>query len=784
MEWSRPHAIEFAAAVGLGLLVLLMLARRVARSSDARSLTLLGLRGLALAILIGILLDPVETIETRIPGERPTAFLLVDASRSMGLERPTSRLDRAAREIARAENSIAADRMPTIERYRFGRNLTAISPGETLRPTDDESRLLDALERLPSRFGPTPPFGVFVFSDGRASESSGFEDVAKGYRKLGVPIHVLPVGDSSISGDVSIRDLVAPRDAPKGSKIAVKVVVGSRGFEGRRAEVVIRPASGADVRPLASLPLTLVDGDQPTELVVEADRARLPLVAEVLPLPGESVAENNSVPFQIAARNNKIRVIYMEGSPDPEYAFIRDALVENPDIECLAMSVDSQSNFKPRLHRVDDPSKGYPATREELLGYDVVICSDISRAAFTPQQIEWTVELVAKRGGGFAMVGGNTSFGSGGWDRTPWDGMIPIDMSGDGPGAASRFYNGTFKVVVPPGAESHPIWRIVDDQAKNRAILNRMPPFFGTNLTDRLKPAAILLGVSDHPLVGMVNVPQRYVPQNKRAPAPAPSGTPIFSAQSYGRGRSFAMSTDSTVSWGSAFERSWGEGDNRYFRKFWRNVVTWLAENSSASSRNLEIATDKIFYRPGQPIVVTARAFDEKLEPTDRYRMVARLARAGAAKPDAPSPPLLVPDSPMALKVQSRDFAASLAVPPAETIRGANGSSLQAALVEVVAMDGEREVSRARLDVHLLDDSEEFLDPRPDASRLASLASGSGGSVMSGPDDLANLLQQSTEAVDRVVTTRTPIWDTPILLSAVFALLVVEWSVRRWKGLA
>ncbi len=72
----------------------------------------------------------------------------------------------------------------------------------------------------------------------------------------------------------------------------------------------------------------------------------------------------------------------------------------------------------------------------------MVICSDIARAAFTPEQIEWTVELVAKRGGGFAMVGGHTSFGSGGWDRTPWDGMIPIDMSGDGPGNDSQFYDG------------------------------------------------------------------------------------------------------------------------------------------------------------------------------------------------------------------------------------------------------------------------------------------------------------------------------------------------------
>ncbi len=36
------------------------------------------------------------------------------------------------------------------------------------------------------------------------------------------------------------------------------------------------------------------------------------------------------------------------------------------------------------------------------------------------------------------------------------------------------------------------------------------------------------------------------------------------------------MSPDSTWAWGHEIERHWGEGDNRYFRKFWRNVVYWL----------------------------------------------------------------------------------------------------------------------------------------------------------------------------------------------------------------
>jgi hypothetical protein len=788
MEWSRPYPIEFSLAVGLGLAGLLMLAWRVARSPDARSLVIVALRSSALVILILILLDPIRKVDTKIPGERPTAIYLIDGSRSMGLEHPSSRIDRVGKLQKEAEASLNLEQTPRIDRYRFGRTLAALSAGEATRAIDDESNLREALERLPSRFGETPPFGVFVFSDGRSSDRNSFEAVAKGYKKLGVPIHVLPIGDPEISGDVAIRDLVVPREAPRGSKIKVKVLVGSHGFEGKRVEVEIRPTTGSDRRPLAKLPLTLVEGDQPTELVIEADRARSPMLVQVLPLPGEAVVENNTVPFQIAARNNKIRVIYMEGSLSPEFAFIRDALVENPDIECLAMTVDAQSTFQPRLYRVDDPSKGYPTTREELLSYDVILCSDIARSAFTPQQLEWTIELVAKRGGGFGMIGGHTSFGSGGWDRTSWDGMIPIDMSGNGPGQSSQFYNGDFQVLVPPDVVNHPIWRIVDNPDKNREIIARMPPFHGTNLTDRLKPAATLLGLSDRPIGGASNImlPQGAIQTTKQPRrTPSPIGSPIFSIQPYGRGRSFAMSTDSTYAWGSDFETSWGEGDNRYFRKFWRNVVTWLAENSAGSARRLEVSTDKIVYRPGQPILISATAFDDKLEPTDRYQLVTRLIRAnpkGSAN-DPPSPPL-VADSPLTPRPSTRDFAGSLPVPSAELIRQDHGSALQMATVEVVALDGDRSVSKASLDVQLLDDSEEFRDPRPDPDRLIALAGQTGGKVLKNADDLVKLLDHSSKAGDRVVTSKAPTWDQPWVLSVLFLLLAAEWIVRRAKGLA
>ena len=93
-------------------------------------------------------------------------------------------------------------------------------------------------------------------------------------------------------------------------------------------------------------------------------------------------------------------------------------------------------------------------------------------------------------------------------------------------------------------------------------------------------------------------------------------------------------------------------------------------------------------------------------------------------------------------------------------------------------------MAQAKLDVQILDDSEEFLDPRPDPSRLKNLARISGGTVLQGPEDLARLLEHSTESVDRVVTSRSPVWDNPLVLTLIFALLATEWVIRRWRGLA
>jgi uncharacterized membrane protein len=768
LEWSNPYTPGLFVLAGLVLAGLLLLARRLSLSPTAQSWPLLVLRAAVLGVLVCLLANPVDVSKNRLPPRLPSAVFLIDGSRSMALDRPISRIEQTRRTIADVQRRLPAGRAPRISQFLFGKETAPVALPNQLQAVDDETRLFESLERLASRLGDELPRGVFVFSDGRTTslaEPGAVAELAAGYERWGVPIHVVPVGDLNATGDVAIRDLVAPREAPPGSRVDVKVVVGSQGYAGRRAEVVVRAAADPKAQPLAALPITLADGEQTHDLTLEVDRAAGKLVVEVPPLDGEAIVENNRASWTMNARHSKIRVIYMEGTGVNEYRWIRDALVEDSNIECLAMEVNTQYAERQMLHRIDNPQLGYPTKREELLSYDVVICSDISRLAFSQEQLDWTVELVSQRGGGFAMIGGNTSFGAGNWDQTTWDGMIPVDMSGAAGLGAGTIWNVQIRTVVPPDAESHPIWHIVDDPLKNHEVLARIPALFGTNRTDRLKPAATVLGVAGVALQGVVAMP-------------------IFTCQTYGRGRSFAMSSDSTVDWGRDFERLWGEGDNRYFRKFWRNVVGWLAENSRGKDRRLQVETDKLIYRPDEPIGVTARAFDDELRPTGKYRIVSRLLPVRAAGVPNGAP---IEEAALLPRTEDLVYTATHAAPALELVPPMGGQGDLAARrvqIEVTAYDDDRQVAQMVEEAQLSADSAEFRDLRPDPALLDELAHSSGGKVLAGADDLAAELASYTDTPGEFVVYRSPLWDRVWLWGLLLALLTTEWIVRRLKGLA
>jgi uncharacterized membrane protein len=754
MHWQPLYHWATYAVVSAAIVVLILAARRIAVSQRNRRWSLLVLRCAVLAGLTMLLLNPIDRRETVLPPRPPSVALLVDCSQSMTLGRNQSRIDRVKRTISQASATLGAE-SASVQLFRFGRRLAKVPSLAELRATDDSSLLADALERLPPRVAGNMPQAVVLFSDGAVTDDDRLMQLAAAYRELGVPLHAMVPDEDKLRGDVAITELVLPQRVATGDQVIVQAVVQSHGFDGQRVVVSIVPADRPHAAPLATLPITLAAQPVALELPVIADPAVGKLAIHVPLLDGEAVTSNNRIPFQLTQRERKLNVLYMEGTAGREYRWLSDALQEDPDIQCVSMVVNNQYASRPRLQRIDDSYRGFPATRDELFDFDVVICSDIPYGAFTPEQIAWTVELVDRRGGGFAMVGGHTSFGSGGWDRTPWEELIPFDMTG-----RRDYLAQNFGVQIPPSAHSHPIWSLLDDPAKNLAALESMPRFKGTNLITRVKPAATLLGQTESPLmrVGIM---------------------PVFACESFGRGRTFAMSTDTTLDWGRYFESQWGEGDNRYFRKFWRNVVRWLSENSRASQKRLQVHTDQVVYSRGETIHITAEAFDEQLQPTAGYALTAKLFAVDASV-DLRS----VAESAESFDLQWQGAGVQgryVGELPATLSLDRDDPSLpmQSVRLSVSAWDGDQEVASELVELQLLHNSSEWLDPQARPETLAEVAEAGGGKLLSDGGELSALLRSFKPPPGEVLVHTLPLWDRPFIWMMFLGTLAIEWTLRR-----
>ncbi len=71
---------------------------------------------------------------------------------------------------------------------------------------------------------------------------------------------------------------------------------------------------------------------------------------------------------------------------------------------------------------------GLPKTLEDLQQFDLFLLSDISALNLAREQMDLYRRWVQDFGGGFAMLGGENSFGVGGYYRTPIEQMLPVRM--------------------------------------------------------------------------------------------------------------------------------------------------------------------------------------------------------------------------------------------------------------------------------------------------------------------------------------------------------------------
>ncbi len=127
--------------------------------------------------------------------------------------------------------------------------------------------------------------------------------------------------------------------------------------------------------------------------------------------PKEDENKNNNTTVATAPVKGRPRILYVEGEyeKDPQVAsYLKRALErENIDVE------------------VRGP-RGVPSSAKELERYDLVLLSDVPALYLGLNQMQAIESYVRDFGGGFVMAGGQDSFGSGGYQGTRIEKILPV----------------------------------------------------------------------------------------------------------------------------------------------------------------------------------------------------------------------------------------------------------------------------------------------------------------------------------------------------------------------
>lgn len=809
----------FSVLFGACVLVWALLRLGWGVSQVRRRLGLWILRAGSLAILCVILLGPTVVEEQSGTVSYATMLYVVDGSQSMNLGKNLSRWEESLEFMAAAEKAAGAARAGNSQGFRFGHRLEPLrrptsqsappsllpvsraGNEEVIEPPDaTDSRLGDALRQLLPQVSPKSSAGVVLLSDGRVRASETVEELAEYYGKAGVPLHVVPVGEASGSGDVAVVSLVVPPRVRKYTENELQVFFRSFGYTGQRTTVRLLNRSNladGDSATLASIPVTLSGGAQSASLRFRVDEQPMDLRIVVDPLEGELAEKNNRVETRVGIDRTKVRVLYVQDgslaggqlsrlqrrgafsgrandrTEDGAALTVRDALQADEDIECTELV--SFGGAPPRAVNPGSPygsPTGFPKTRAELFAYDCIIFDNVGPNVLDEEHGQWLAQWIEGRGGGLVVTGAE-AMAPGAWEDSPLVPLLPAEVAT----AAESF---TRPVEVDVVAPQHPVWRLRLEQQPNEQLLDQLPALQAAGADLRPKPTAEVLAVRSD------------------------DQSALIAAHRAGRGRALVSTAALGGNALAELADSWGPQPERVAAKFWRNIVYWATEASSVGRRRLIAEPDKRFYRPGEPLSVLATAYDEAARRTQKYRIWAMF------EPDSLDDmtlysPILWPENVVRESGEVSPRIAWGEELPLE--KSADGSSYELNLmlsesggggdsglrIEMTAYEGEEsslafdhgtQVDSTSVAVQILSDPFEQQNPLPNHELLERLAAVSGGQVLRDPAELAALLQQRPETRGPPSRDLSPAWSRWWLWLGLLGLLTTEWGWRRLNGLA
>lgn len=734
LAFTLPAGWLVAAAVGIGILAVLSYVRARARAGWGSRVVLAGIRLGLLALVLLLLARPVLLVPSVVPQENYLG-ILIDDSRSMRIDDGVSRADFVYQTFLAPTSGLRnalASRF-RLRVYRFSEVAERLQEGEPLEFAGTRTRIGRALEQAGDELASLPLSGLVLVTDGADHDADELEDALLPLKASGVPVYTVGVGSESFQRDVEVTSVTAPSTALSGSSVVAEVVVSHAGYAGRTIPVTVE----RDGRIMGVRDVELGSGGSTTVRVdFEAGPPGPGSFLFRVPLQeNELVDRNNERERVIRVRDGREKILYFEGEPRHEVAFLRRAVADDPALQLVLLQrTDQERYLRLGVDSAAELAGGFPRSRAELFSYRGLVLGSVEASYFTHEQLAMIEEYVERRGGGLLLLGGRNALAEGGWSGTPVAEALPVRL--DPALAADTSFHAPVKVSPTRAAASHPATRMETDAPV--IPWDQLPPLTAFNRVGALKPGATALLTGTGP--GL------------------PPGMAVLSHQRYGAGRTAVFDVQDSWLWQMHADIPL---EDQTHERLWRQLLRWLVSDTP-DPVVAELPSEPV--APGQVVEVVGRVRDDRFSGVNHATVTATVAAPSGATRELPLEWTVVRDG---------------------EYRGQfTAEELGRHTVSITARFDSTTHTAAPVTVPVAPSREEYFGARMRRGTLERIADETGGQFYSGagvadlPEDLAYTARGVT------VIEELELWDAPIAFALILVLLTAEWMVRRRRGLA
>jgi uncharacterized membrane protein len=337
--------------------------------------------------------------------DRVSVMLARDSSDS--IDRPL--MDQALTDIEAARKTMRKD--DSLGKLNFGANALLEflpQPGVDVKqlttwqtkPRTNFTDIAEALQVSLAAFPANAQRRLVLLTDGNENNGSALT-VARAARDNNVELIVVPVGTRT-GPEVILSSLEAPPKAALGQTVSVRFVLDS---------TVATPAAVSLIRNgefVDKVQLSVRPGKEVYEFPINIDQAGFFTYELAVEPKHDTIAENNRA-YTFSVVQGQPRLLYATGDPN-ELRFLPETFRSHN----IAVDVVSPG--------------GIPYSLEDFQIYDGIIFSDVAAFDISDDQMKMIQVLVRDFGRGFMMIGGQKSFGPGGYFDTPIEETLPVNM--------------------------------------------------------------------------------------------------------------------------------------------------------------------------------------------------------------------------------------------------------------------------------------------------------------------------------------------------------------------